>query len=245
MKTVHFSIDDCIISLKELTENVHKYNSIFDNSFFNALKALHDVYGAVFSLYIWEEKSGFNISQVTNVYKSEFESCKKWLKFGFHGSAKFDYLNGENGGRTLAGFIEAYKNAVNSIEHFASTSVLTNTIRLHRYIASKEEIDFLLKENIHFLLSAHDNRISYDLSAAKNEILKQDGMLLTNTMNYIQSDYCIELMDNIKPVISHIHKNSNITLFTHEKNFLQEYEKIEYVFKRLLKNRYTFVNDIF
>jgi len=86
-KIFHFSLDDFIVALKDITDNVSTYTSIFDNSLFAYLKGLHDDYGCCVSLYCFYEDTtlNFNLSQCTSSFANEFQANSSWLKFGFHG----------------------------------------------------------------------------------------------------------------------------------------------------------------
>ncbi len=84
---IQFSIDDTISILKELTEK--RPYSIFDIERFRFLKSLRDEYGCAFSMYaFFEDDKGFNLSAVTNEYKSEFIKHSNWLKYGVHSTNK-------------------------------------------------------------------------------------------------------------------------------------------------------------
>ena len=89
---MHFSFDDTIASLRDLTDNADLYASIFDQPFFAVLKSLHDSYGAVFSCYCFyqilnpDDNSliDFSLEDATDLYAAEFAENSDWLKFGYH-----------------------------------------------------------------------------------------------------------------------------------------------------------------
>ncbi|MBQ9786038.1 MAG: collagen-like protein, partial [Clostridia bacterium] len=93
-RLMHFSFDDTIASLKDLTDNASTYTSIFDSPFFGALKEVHDEYGAVFSCYCFYEydvdgstettDDTFTLADCTDAFASEFAANADWLRFGFH-----------------------------------------------------------------------------------------------------------------------------------------------------------------
>lgn len=84
-KYVHFSLDDCTF-WSDLTQNSASYTSIFDNSFLNDLKDLHDQYGMCFTLLCFIVDGSASIENVTNKFATEFSENKSWLRFGFHGT---------------------------------------------------------------------------------------------------------------------------------------------------------------
>lgn len=102
-KMIHFSFDDTIASLRDLTENASAYDSMFDQPFFGALKTLHDTYGAVFSCYCFYQILNssdttvvdFSLEDVTDAYADEFSANSDWLRFGFHSlNGSMNYSSG-------------------------------------------------------------------------------------------------------------------------------------------------------
>jgi hypothetical protein len=51
IKQVHLSIDDVVLAFKDIIANQLRYDSIFDNTFFQKLKRLHEKYNAKVTLY--------------------------------------------------------------------------------------------------------------------------------------------------------------------------------------------------
>lgn len=85
-----FSFDDVIWSLQDINEHKDEYNSIFDNPFFNLLKQMHDKHGTKMHVNIYYETprhDGFNLSQMTDKFKSEWQANANWLKLCFHANA--------------------------------------------------------------------------------------------------------------------------------------------------------------
>ncbi len=95
-KKALFFIDDVLWVFRDLTRAQPK--TLFDNAFMALLKELHDTYGAKTQLNLFYEtdrfygNDHFSLVDMTDNYKSEFESCSDWLKFGFHSRQEFpDY----------------------------------------------------------------------------------------------------------------------------------------------------------
>ncbi len=78
-----FSIDDNIWFLRDLS--LSEYASIFDHPYLALLKRLHDTYGARFQFNIYYETEGFDLSQMTDRYRPEWEKASDWLRLSFHG----------------------------------------------------------------------------------------------------------------------------------------------------------------
>lgn len=90
-KYAHISFDD-YIGWVDFIDNAGTYSSIFDNTFLSQLKAMHDEYGTVFSLYCFNDNAQYNkpetathsIVDVPDKFTDEFSANSDWLKFGFH-----------------------------------------------------------------------------------------------------------------------------------------------------------------
>ncbi len=77
-KYMHLSIDDNMFCFEDLAET--DYDSLFDQPYFAQLKALHDEYGAVFSLYTYNK----TLEKLDGKYADEFKANASWLKLGLH-----------------------------------------------------------------------------------------------------------------------------------------------------------------
>lgn len=148
-KMIHFSFDDTISSLRDLTEKADTYSSVFQQPFFKVLKELHDTYGAVFSCYCFNQILNssdssiidFSLEDVTDAYANEFAANAHWLKFGFHS------LNGSmnHGGSTTA---EATKTAYNYfitqiVRITGSVKCIDLVVRLQNFAGNKESCQAL------------------------------------------------------------------------------------------------------
>lgn len=88
------SSDDNIIFLKDITDNKDRYKSVFENPYLAVYKRAHDMYGAKVHLNLFYEIDDmphfnqkfdyFNLSMMTDKFKSEFEANSDWLHFSFH-----------------------------------------------------------------------------------------------------------------------------------------------------------------
>ena len=238
-KKVHFSIDDCLNSLRFLTENQHQFTSIFDLDFYGKLREYHNKYNASFSLYLFEEKNGFQIQDVCTKYKREFEENKDWLRFGFHGSERLESLSSEE---SFPVFCEAYKNTKNALNNFASDQAWVDLIRLHRYQATSQEVAFLREQGIKGLLTAHDDeRISYDLTSDETAIVNCQGTFNKNDIKYQKTNLCVEFMsDELEELVCYEDKEE-LVIFAHEWKFKQKINKLDKIMEWLEANSFTFL----
>lgn len=77
-----FSVDDNIRFLRELTKG--QYTSVFEHPYLKMYKELHERYGTKFQLNLFYTMGDFDLSMMTDRYKSEWEANSHWLRFSFH-----------------------------------------------------------------------------------------------------------------------------------------------------------------
>ena len=89
-------IDDAIWIFRDLTRQ--RPASLFDHPFFAIVKHAHERWGLKTQIYLiyrtdyYYGMDEFDLSQVTEAYKPEFEAASSWLKLGFHSYQEFpDY----------------------------------------------------------------------------------------------------------------------------------------------------------
>lgn len=165
-KIVQISFDDVYLCIKDLKDTL-RYTSVFQQPFFKSLKELHDVYGAVFSLYVYEKADNFVITEVPDKFRNEFIENSEWLKFGYHAiEPRFDKKE-----QSLE-FERSFLNVRKSILHWAGKSSLAPCLRLHYYFADDSMIAILKKYKVYHLLGADDEgRISYNLNRLQSDSL--------------------------------------------------------------------------
>ena len=88
-KRYRVSIDDNIFFLRELWR--HKPKDIFENHYLAILRRLQQKYGSKFScnLFYSTPEHDFDLSQMPDCWKSQFEDNSDWLKFTFHAKNEF------------------------------------------------------------------------------------------------------------------------------------------------------------
>ena len=128
-KLFRISIDDNIWFLQDIAKNQDKYSSIFDNEYLALYKKLHDEYGAKFHFNIYytcPEHGGFSLPELSDKFKSEWQSVNDWMTLSFHARAdspSWPYLN--------SNYEEIYdhcKTVMDEIERFAGYRGAVTTI---------------------------------------------------------------------------------------------------------------------
>lgn len=242
----HFSVDDVVAVLQTVTNN--EYESIFEHSFFSAWKELHDNYGATVTLNLYYAKSGFDLSQMTEKYKSEFEANSSWLKFSFH--AKDANQNYNSIGSNEAG-LQHYNNTCAEVARFAGSDALETFCRFH-YFSGNKDYYLSLKQSDYGLAGIHTADDTRDansgLSSEERAYLnKRDEYYDTiNDLYFIRSEWRLD-KESIAATIRSFNKNYNDTLnskiynyFLHEPFVTKQHSVLDSLCKVIVFNEIRF-----
>lgn len=257
-KFVHYSLDDQINCLQDITEK--NYNSIFENDVFKKLKTLHDKYGCVFTLELFAQNSAsdteptFKISSTTNKYKKEFENNSHWLKFGYHGPDYTTYLTT----MSVEDLVTSMKNMYTEIERFACISSIDKTPRLSMFNCTHEQVIRLRKENlINGLLTADDSRTSnVGLSSSELYIMNNYDKYTDykNKITYFRSEERLDVSDypsqddiinNLNNKFNNVNNENIFIIFGHqltEELFNRLNNVSEYFLEKGYKYKYPMEN---
>lgn len=222
-KYVHVSFDDTIYLFEDLTTKQDVYQSIFDNSFLQWIKSIHDKYGTKFSCYVYykDVSKGFTLSECTRKFEKEFIANSDWLKFGFHAYDSDTSYNEKCLGKLVDDYELVYSNLVEivgnvGVDHFT---------RLHGFQSDYDNIMQLLEKHPNYLiglLTADDQRGSYYLNAAESEYIYSHDFMVKDELIFVSSDLRIELISDIEEKIIELetdawnNQRNDLILFTHE-----------------------------
>lgn len=223
MKYVHFSLDDFILSFKDITENSEKYDSIFDNKVFGHMKSLHEEYGIVFSCYCFYEMENFTLRDVTEKFAEEFSKNADWLKFGFHGlngDTKYDQSKVDDAQND-------YDLVINQLLRITGTDTCIDRVpRIHYYAGSEESLAAMgnTQDGLKGALTADDDRQSYYLDQNCEDILDcQDTYYDSNHHLYFYTtDFRLEKANNVSEALEIFQslrdtdQDNILIIFTHE-----------------------------
>ncbi|MBO7179410.1 MAG: hypothetical protein J6V78_03615 [Clostridia bacterium] len=238
MLKVHLSIDDVIYSFLDLIKL--EPASVFDVDLFKMLKNLNKEYGAVFTLYCYENyANSYFVSQISAKYWREMAESG-FLRLAYHGpfeASEYSVFFKE--------CCDFYKNI--------PTTLYANRARLHRYSGDEQSIELLKKFKVEELLCRENYsrnfgefQASYILSEKEEQIL-DEKCILKNGIMYRKTDVRIEFYtkSDLKCVFDDYaikKRNDVLVVFTHEKkiresellliNTLQQLKEynVEYIF---------------
>ncbi len=234
---VHLSIDDVITSLRNLHQEMPK--SVFHIPLFRYIRELCYTYGAVFTLYIFEnDQSGFHISDVPQKYFDEI-SNENFLKFGYHGYKNVGNIQD----------LKLFSKELDNINNTIPNQLLSNKLRLHRYIANKSMIKVLKENGIKELLcrdekskNLFNSPLSYDLTE-HDVISLNKGCFSKEGIIYKKTHIQLELFDenSLLKQLSYYKNEKNLVIFTHEFCVYQHQNLIKCALETLSKQGVKFV----
>jgi hypothetical protein len=228
------SLDDNIWFLKDISDNADKYISIFENPYLGFLKQVHDTYGTKIHLNIYYETDGFNISQLTDKFKSEWRRNSTWLRLSFHA-----YANEPDKPYINAGYEKVKSDCdlvMNQIRRFAGVEVTGPVTTLHWGEATVEGCRALRDAGFKCLPCDFnvDNNLapcSYYLDVDKRRHINKRLIWRDNKEGiiFVRCTIIIDThkLENIVPFLDNVkkdpHMSSYIDLLTHEQYFYSSY----------------------
>jgi hypothetical protein len=227
------SIDDNIWFLKDINANSGKYKSIFENPYLGMLKQVHDTFGTKIHLNLFYQTDGFNLSQMTDKYKSEWKDNAGWLRLSFHALQEFPdrpYLT--------AGYDQVKQDCImvkDQIRRFAGEELMGPVTTLHWGAANVEGCRALKDQGYHALagyFSAEGpDTVSYYLNDEKRLHVNNRFIWKDNTEEMILSRMALVIntvkLEEIVPYLDRLrssgHKPPYADLMIHEQYFYPSY----------------------
>jgi len=230
MKKALFFIDDVVWVFRDLTRQ--KSDSLFDNPFLKVLKNAYDRYGVKTQLNIFYQTDFFygndlfTLSDMTDAYKSEWEECSDWLKFGFHAKHEFPdypYINA-----SYEHVKENYEAVKNEVIRFAGINSMSISTTPHWRPISKDACKAMYDCGLRLVSATYGEKIPYDGNAP--------------TLNVITKE-------EIEPAYSKVADKEFVCYGLHEQYFNEDYyayqsdyaEKVYLSGEILSNNNYGFI----
>lgn len=224
---VHVSVDDITKIWKDMT--FQEYTSVFEQPMLAQMKALHDTYGAKFSLYCFADQE-IDLRNVTGRYRGELSAQSDWLRFGFHAYNKDSNYKEAKTQKEAEEFCEHLNMVHKEIARIAGEESISRVIRLHFFTGSREIGEILKQKGIRGLMAADDDRISYYLSEEENRKLRdsKEGHLKADGMEFYRTDIRYEREDDILAALDRYKDQNQIVVFTHEHHWENNWKKIQW-----------------
>ena len=227
------SLDDNIWFLKDINANAGKYKSIFENPYLGMLKQVHDNFDTKIHLNLFYQTDGFNLSQMTDRYKSEWKDNAGWLRLSFHALQEFPdrpYLT--------AGYDQVKHDCIlvkDQIRRFAGEELMGPVTTLHWGAANAEGCRALKDQGYHALAGYFNaegpDTVSYYLDDEKrlhvnNRFIWKDNreeMILSRMALVINTVKLEEIVPYLESLRSSGHRPPYVDLMIHEQYFYPSY----------------------
>ena len=224
MKNFCFTIDDNIRFLKELNEIRPK--SIFCHPYLNSLKNLNQKYGVKVQLNLFYELNDFNLSQMTDIYKNEFQENSSWLKFSFH--SKLENVKPYKSSSYAEVFNDC--NAVNcEILRFAGAYSLAKTTTIHYCLLTDKGVKAVNDCGYVGLLGLYgdeeNKRTSYQNTDKESELLRIGEITFRDGVYYASIDVILNLytIEEILEKLQCLTQREFVRVMIHEQYFYKDY----------------------
>jgi hypothetical protein len=133
-----FSVDDNIEFLKDLGTEPDRYRSLFDHWYLAFWRELHETYGTKTHLNIYYQTDGFDLTQMPEKWKEEWQDNAHWLHLSFH--ALQDKPDRPYRHAKYAQIAHDYDLVCGHIRRFAGNEVLSATTTTHWAECPKDAI---------------------------------------------------------------------------------------------------------
>ena len=235
----HFSIDDVIDSLIEVSNSS---NDFFSNSFFKFLDTIHSKYNVNIDLYCFYQKNISNnlirLNELSNKHEKIFVK-NQWLRFGPHALDAETAPYSQSPDKQIQIFDSIYK----EIERFTGSSSKSRLVRLHFFSESFELSNYFCTKNVHSLFTTDKPAISHRMNEKVKFELNKFGHTMFNEICFVRSHFRIETLveqnlshDEIINLLEHYLSTFGfVTFFSHEYELIRPEvrEVLDFVLKYL------------
>lgn len=257
-----FTIDDTVYCLREIHRK--QYKSLFDDYFLGNIRHLHKKYGTKVALNIfYESEDGFNLSQFSDKYKSEWQDNADWLRLLFHAKSEFPSAPYQNA--PTEQLLADIRLVEHEIKRFAGEETFLPPTVIH-FGEVLPETHRPLAEYGSTVFSGYfrgngDYRVSYQVDSKRCDYLSQHDFLvdLDSGLVFSKIDIVANLvpLDEIIPTLEAVVANPDTAEFldflTHEQyfwpfyfNYLPDHwDRLDRMFRFATDRGYkpVFIND--
>lgn len=250
MKSFIFTVDDNVRFLRELNEGEH--NSIFEHPYMAMYKRLHEKYGVSVQLNLFYETEDFDLSEMTEGYRSEWRKCSDWLKMSFH-SRRENVKPYEHSPYSEVSLDRLLTEC--AIVRFAGIEILAKTTTIHYCLLTAEGIEAVTESGTRGLLGLYGTqdapRTSYQTNEADGDRIRAGEIVYDAGIAYAGIDIVLNMYstDEIMQRLHSLLGRDVIKVMIHEQYFYPDYkrylpdfeEKLDKTFEMLTKNGYKSV----
>ena len=235
-----FTMDDNIRFLKELTEG--SYESLFHHPYPAMLRRLHQTFGLKVQLNLFYQMKDFDLSQMTDRYRSEWEENAHWLKLSFH--SRLENVDPYR----ESGYEEVYADCAavhREICRFASPAALANTTTLHYCLATSEGLRALADCGVQGLLGLYGSRelprVSYQTAEPDCNRIREGETVWQDGVAYAAIDLILNLYprEELLPRLKSFLERPLVKVMIHEQYFYPDYRRYQADFAQKLEDVFS------
>ena len=244
MKTFCFTIDDNIRCLKEIMEK--NLDHIFQQPYLALLRRLHERFDLKIQLNLFYKMEGFDLSQMSDRYASQWAEVSDWLKLSFHSEWE-NVCPYEN-----SGYDEVFEDcrAVNrEILRFAGPDSLAQTTTVHYCRTTDEGLRAMADNGVKGLLGlfgTEDNpRTSYGLGEELAGTIRKGNMVKHGGITFAGIDMVINtvLLQDLLPSMERFICHDSLWVMIHEQYFYEDYAWHQPDFEQKLVTVFSALRD--
>lgn len=168
-KKYRLMLDDNIWCLQDIARNADSYKSIFENPYLGFFKDVHDQFGTKVHMHIYyqcPEFGGFNLSQMPDKYRDEWQTNSDWLRLTFHADQNLPDRPYVNVGYDQMKY--EHERVISEIKRFAGEEVLSPVTTIHWAEVTKEGCHALKEQGV-CVLTDHGFRLLDDGTFGETE----------------------------------------------------------------------------
>ncbi len=243
-KVFIFTMDDNIEFFQDLMKT--NATSIFDHPYTKMLKDFHEKYGVKIQLNLFYQNPIFNLSQMTDKYKKEWQDNSSWLKLSFHSleESQRPYLNSD--------YEEVYndcKRAHKEILRFAGEESLAKTTTVHFARVTENGLRALKDCEIQGLLGLYGTdenpRNSYQSTEEEAVLLRHGEIVPSNGIAYAGIDIILDrfTIPEILAQLAHLNGRNFLKIMIHEQQFYKRHVKYQPEYQDKLEAAFSFLKE--
>lgn len=238
-----FTVDDNIIFLEDLTKR--SYASIFDHPYLAIYKRLHERQGVKIQLNLFYEKSGFDLSLMTDSHKDEWKASSDWLKLSFH--SRLENVDPYKD----SAYEEVFSDCATvhrEILRFAGKDSLAATTTVHCCRATADGIRALNDNGVKGLLGLYGTdekpRSSYQTAEREAAIIRAGDSVYESGIAYAGIDIVLNTVtkEEILSRLDRLCDRKLIKIMIHEQYFYDFYHAYQPDFEEKITAAIEFLN---
>lgn len=234
MNKYRLSVDDNIWFLRDIAANSHVYESIFDNPYLNVYKHLHDTYGTKVHLNLFYRTDGFDLSQMPDKYKQEWQDHSHWLRLTFHAMQENPGMPYKDAGPEV--ILPDCDQVTREIVRFAGEELLDSATTIHWGEATREGCVALHQYGFrtlagYFTFAGEKPSVSYYLDHSRVEHLNNRDFWKDHSTDLVFAKIDLvldrtrleDVVPSLEDIRARVHEAGFLELMVHEQYFYPDY----------------------